>query len=114
MSEIDTIFQIYNWRPGDSPFIAPVYVDFEKTHCSKKEIAEALRAEGIDLNPHYAYLVSDWPWARPYLADDFSTPQARLSRDRSLCLYLNEKYTAAEAADVAAAMLKIHRSLVKA
>lgn len=114
LSEIDTIFKLYDWRPGDSPFIAPVYVDFEKTKCSKKEIAEALRAEGIDLNPHYAYLVSDWPWVRPYLADDFSTPQARLSRDRSLCLYLNEKYTPKEAADVAAAMLKVHRAFLSA
>ena len=44
-------------------------------------IYDGCRAEGIDLNPHYRYLVHDWPWIRPYLADDFDPPHAPLGRE---------------------------------
>jgi len=44
--------------------------------------------------------------------DGFDTPVAQAdNRDRSFCLYLNENYGAAEAADTAAAMLKVHCAL---
>ena len=36
-------------------------------------LPKALRAEGIDLNPHYRYVVAEWT-QQPYLADDFATP----------------------------------------
>jgi dTDP-4-amino-4,6-dideoxygalactose transaminase len=111
MAECDTLFRLHSWTPCDSPFILPVFVDPRRSRRSKIEVAEAVRAEGIDLNPHYRYLVHDWPWLRPYLADDFDTPQARSARDRSFCLYLNENYGPDEAADTAAALLKVHRAL---
>jgi dTDP-4-amino-4,6-dideoxygalactose transaminase len=113
LAEMDTMFSLYRWTPCDSPFIVPVYVDLARTGHTKKEIAEAIRAEGIDLNPHYSYVVSEWAWLRPYLSDDFTTPQARDARDRSFCLYLNENYGSEEAEDTAAAMLKVHRALSK-
>lgn len=111
LAERDTMFSLYRWTPCDSPFIVPVYVDLARTDRTKKEIAEAIRAEGIDLNPHYAYVVSEWEWVRPHLADGFDTPQARDARDRSFCLYLNENYGPEEAADTAAALLKVHRAM---
>jgi len=113
MAEMDLIFRLHDWTPQDSPFILPVYVDLSRATRGKGEIAEAVRAEGIDLNPHYRYLVADWPYIRPYLADGFDTPVARDNRDRSFCLYLNENYGEAEAADIAAAFLKVHRALAK-
>ena len=111
VADLDTMFSLYPWTPRDSPFILQVFVDPKRTTASKIEVSQALRAEGIDLNPHYRYVVWDWPWIRPYLADDFDTPVARDVRDRSFCLYLNENYGEAEAADIAAAMLKVHRAL---
>jgi len=110
IDEMDTMFYMLPWGPTNSPFILPIFVDLQRTEKSKYEIAIALRAEGIDLNPHYRYVVSQWTWLKPYLADDFSTPEAVSSRDRSFCLYLNENYGPEEAADAAAAMLKIHRA----
>ena len=65
MAEMDTMFSIYNWTPCDSPFIVPIYVDMTRARRSKTEIAKAVRAEGIDLNPHYAYVVSEWKWVLP-------------------------------------------------
>jgi len=111
LAEMDTMFSLYRWTPCDSPFIIPTFVDLKRTKRTKKEVAEALRAEGIDLNPHYAYVVSEWKWVHPHLSDSFDTPQARDARDRSFCLYLNENYGSEEAADVAAAMLKVHRAM---
>ena len=111
MAEMDTMFSIYNWTPCDSPFIVPIYVDMTRARRSKTEIAKAVRAEGIDLNPHYAYVVSEWKWVLPHLADNFDTPQALDARNRSFCLYLNENYGAEEAADTAAALLKVHRAM---
>ena len=63
--------------PTSSPFFYPVIVDLDAITCSKIEFAEAVRAEGIDLNPHYRFVVSDWPYIRPYLADDFNVPNAQ-------------------------------------
>ena len=99
----------YGYSPNDSPFIYPVIVDTARISCAKREFAEAVRAEGIGLNPHYQYLVAEWPWVKPYLADAFDTPNARDIRDRSFCLYVNENYGEQEAMDCAAAILKVEK-----
>lgn len=113
IDEMDTMFSLLPWTPTNSPFILPVFVDAERSSSPKRDVAEALRAEGIDLNPHYRYVVAEWPWLRPYLADNFTTPEAVSSRNRSFCLYLNENYGAEEAADVAASMLKVQHAVGK-
>lgn len=111
LAEMDTMFSLLPWRPTDSPFVLPVFVDLARTQRAKIDVSNALLAEGINLNPHYQYVVADWPWLKPYLADDFDTPAARSSRNRSFCLYVNENYGPEEAADTAAAMLKVDRAL---
>jgi len=113
LAEIDTMFSLYPWTPADSPFAAPIFLDLSRGSRSKIDIAQAVRAEGIELNPHYAYLVADWAWAQPHHADRFDTRHARRSRDSSFCLYLNENYGLEEARDVAAALLKVHNALGK-
>lgn len=103
----------YRFSPTDSPFFYPVLVNRDKITCSKTEFAEAVRAEGIDLNPHYKYLVVDWAYIKPYLADDFETRNARDIRDRSFNLYLNEKYTEQESKDAVRAILKVEKHFLK-
>jgi perosamine synthetase len=51
--------------PTSSPFYFPVIVDVDVISCSKIEFAEAVRAEGIDLNPHYKYVVCEWHYIQP-------------------------------------------------
>jgi len=68
-----------------------------------------VQAEGIGLNPHYQYLVSDWPWLKSYLQDDFDAANARSLRDRSFMLYLNENYGNTEAADCTKAIVKVEK-----
>jgi perosamine synthetase len=78
-----------------------------------RQFAEAVLAEGIGLNVHYQYVVADWPWAKPYLADNFDNPNARSIRDQSFCLYLNENYGLSEASDCANAIVKIERHFAR-
>jgi len=99
----------YGYTPNDSPFVYPVMVDSERLTCGVQEFAKAVLAEGIGLNPHYQYLVADWPYLKPYLADDFATPDARGMRDRSFMLYLNENYGVSEASDCAKAIVKVEK-----
>jgi dTDP-4-amino-4,6-dideoxygalactose transaminase len=99
----------YRFMPTSSPFIYPVIVDVEAITCSKTEFAAAVRAEGIDLSSHYNYLVADWPYIRPYLADNFDPPNARSIRDRTFNLYLNEKYGEQESRDTVKAIVKVEK-----
>lgn len=103
----------YGYSPSDSPFIYPVIVDVDAISCSKLEFAQAVLAEGIGLNPHYCYLIADWPWLKPHLADSFDTLNARSVRDRSFCLYLNENYGLSEASDCVAAIVKVERHFAR-
>jgi len=99
----------YEHRPTDSPFFYPVIVDVAQITCSKIEFAEAVRKEGIDLNTHYQYVIDEWPWLKPHLADRFSSENARSIRDRSFNLYLNENYGEREAEDTVNAITKVER-----
>jgi perosamine synthetase len=99
----------YGYSPNDSPFVYPILVDTARISCSKEHFAQAVLAEGIGLNPHYQYLVCDWPWLKPYLSDVVDTPNARAMRDMSFMLYVNENYGNSEAADCAKAIVKVEK-----
>jgi perosamine synthetase len=103
----------YPFSPTNSPFYYQVMVDCDAITCSKIEFAEAVRAEGIDLNPHYRFVVSDWPYIRPYLADDFDAPNAHDICNRSFNLYLNERYGELEARDIVKAIVKVEKHFAK-
>jgi dTDP-4-amino-4,6-dideoxygalactose transaminase len=94
----------------DSPFFHPVFVDVRKISCTKTEFAQAIQAEGISVNPHYKYVVSEWRWIQPYLADSFVCRNAIECRDSSFNILLNENYGAQEVEDVVAAIKKVERA----
>jgi perosamine synthetase len=103
----------YGWSKNDSPFYYPILVNEDALNCSKVEFAEAVREEGIGLNPHYMYVVSDWPWVQKYLADDFPCPNARAIRDSSFNLYVNEKYGEPEIRDTLDAIVKVEECFAR-
>ena len=113
LAENAKVCRPYESHPTDSPFYYPVVVDPNRITCSKIEFAQAVQKEGIDLNPHYCYVVDEWPWVQQYLADDFKTDTARSIRDRSFNLYLNERYGEREAEDTINAILKVERHFAK-
>jgi dTDP-4-amino-4,6-dideoxygalactose transaminase len=100
-------FSVYPLTQNDSPFVMPVKIDPYYFSRSCLDVAFAVRAEGVDMNPHYAYLAKDWPWLVPYLTDDFEPINARQCRDHSFVLYLNENYGATEVEDVISALVKV-------
>ncbi|MBS0534412.1 MAG: DegT/DnrJ/EryC1/StrS family aminotransferase [Proteobacteria bacterium] len=111
--DMSEVCSAYRFSPTDSPFYYPVIVDRDAITCTKTQFAEAVRAEGIDLNTDYKYLVRDWPYIQPYLADTFDPPNARAIRDTSFNLYLNENYTEQESRDVAKAISKVEKHFKK-
>lgn len=107
LREESKVCRPYAITPGDSPFYFPIFVDESKITCSKTEFAQALIKEGIGLNPHYRYLVQDWPWLKPYLVDDFHCANAKNTIDQVFCLYLNEHYGEEELEDIMMAIIKV-------
>ena len=91
----------------DSPFFLPVLVNIDQIENTKTAFANAILSEGIGLNPHYDYLVSDWPWVQPYLVGEQETPNARAILERSFNLYLNENYGVQEVDDTLQAIRKV-------
>jgi dTDP-4-amino-4,6-dideoxygalactose transaminase len=93
----------------DAPFFYPIFVKTNELSCTKIEYANALKAEGIPLNPHYKYVVGEWPWVRPYLSDDFVCKNALDCRDRSFNLLINERYGDNEINNIVTAIQKVER-----
>ena len=111
LKRVSNLCTPYGWSENDSPFYYPIVFSDDTRSIDKIAFARAVLAEGIGLNPHYQYVVSDWPWVRKYLADDFGCPNARSIRDRSFNLYVNEKYGEAEVRDTIDAIVKVERSI---
>ncbi|MDK1285612.1 DegT/DnrJ/EryC1/StrS family aminotransferase [Pseudoalteromonas umbrosa] len=97
--------QIPNFIEGTSPFFLTVYLKDAKI--DKEKFCDALLAEGVELNPHYRFVISQWPWAQPYLTEYKHTPNAQIARDSSFNIYLNENYTEETAEAIFEAMMKV-------
>jgi len=92
---------------NDSPFFWPIVFLGGALSCSKVEFAEALAAEGIGINCDYRYIVSEWPYVKKYMLDDFIPGNAIAFRDNSFNLLFNENYGKKECDDIVEAISKI-------
>ncbi|QPB82639.1 glutamine--scyllo-inositol aminotransferase [Pseudoalteromonas rubra] len=92
---------------GTSPFFLTVYLNTDDHTLDKDAFCNALLGEGVELNPHYRFVVSQWPWAKKHLIPDKKTPNAIAARDASFNLYLNENYTIETAQIIYEAFLKV-------
>ncbi|MGK5091242.1 DegT/DnrJ/EryC1/StrS family aminotransferase [Deltaproteobacteria bacterium TL4] len=113
IKQVSKVCQPYGYSLNDSPFIYPVVVHAESISVDKTTFAKAILTEGIGLNPHYAYLVSDWHWILSYLSDRFDTQNARNIRDKTFNLYLNENYGYQEVVDTVTALIKVEKVYCK-
>lgn len=93
----------------DSPFFEPILVDTSRISCSKVEFAKVVQEQGIAINPHYMYVVSEWPWVRPYLLEKYRCENAVKFRDSSFNLLLNENYGKGEVKKIVNAILEVER-----
>jgi dTDP-4-amino-4,6-dideoxygalactose transaminase len=92
---------------SESPFFYPIHVQRPRLACSKTTFAQAVKAEGIDLNPDYRYVVCEWPWVQRHLAGDVDCPNAVEWRESSFNLLLNENYGPNEVDDIVSAIVKV-------
>tara|TARA_B100001123_G_C15317772_1_gene1026768 strand:+ start:409 stop:1626 length:1218 start_codon:yes stop_codon:yes gene_type:complete len=112
--EKNSIFcRSYKYSKNDSPFIYPIIFERKNFKTNKIFFAKAVLAEGIDLNPHYKFLVSDWVWVKKYLSDNFEPKNAKQIRDKTFNLYLNEKYGQKEIQDTVSAICKVEKEFIK-
>lgn len=90
-----------------APFFLPIRVIPGTLRCSKREFAQAVAAEGIPINPHYRTIISEWPWAQPYLSDDFIPKNALEIRDNTFNLLFHEAFGDQEICDIISALKKV-------
>lgn len=91
-------------------FYYPLEFDIEAAPIGKEEFAEAVRAEGVPLNPHYLYVVTEWPWMGPYLKPGNQTPNAVDYRNRSFNILFHERFSEADMDDIAGAIKKVEQA----
>jgi perosamine synthetase len=94
-----------------SPFFHTVRVRTNRLSIPKTTFAEAVRAEGVDINPDYRYVVSEWKWIQPHLVRPGDTPGARRFRDSSFNILFHEKYADEDVADVIEGIRKVDEVL---
>lgn len=94
---------------GSSPFFLNVLFSGASAAVTKELFCQALLAEGVELNPQYRFVISQWPWATRYLTEFRDTPNALNTRDNSFNIYLNENYTGDTALQIFAAFTKVEQ-----
>lgn len=92
---------------NESPFFYPIQLKKCPPNISKTDFAVAIQKEGISLNPHYQYVISEWPYIQSYLGDTFSSKNALHYRNSSFNLLLNENYGGQEVYDISESINKV-------
>lgn len=59
LTEHARICRPYPHSPADSPLFFRVIVDTDRINCSEIKFAETVLEEGIELNPHYRFVVDE-------------------------------------------------------
>lgn len=93
-------------HPSDcvpSLYFHTVEVAVDKLRVSKREFAEAVAAEGIDVRTHYQCVVSEWDW----VGVRAQTPNAKDFRDSTFNILFTEAYTDQEVEDIVTSILKV-------
>lgn len=113
LNEVSRVCRLEDVSDDDSPFFHPMIVDTSRISCSKSEFAKAVQAEGIDINTDYRYVVCEWEWAKPYLADSLWCKNAINYRETSFNLLFNENFGEQELRDIVEAVLKVECAFIR-
>ena len=106
-------------------------IDCSRLSKTKEQVAAAIAAEGIPINPHYDWIVfeSPWfrhratygdsqcPWSCPHYGKEIeyadSCPNARRAIDTHMVLSWHEGLSSGEIADIAAALHKVEAAYLR-
>lgn len=96
-----------------SPFFLIVQVDCDRLSVSKVHFAEAIRSEGIWINPDYRYVVSEWGWMKKYVDGAIETPNASAFRKKTFNILFNERFSDRDIDDIINSILKVESVYAK-
>lgn len=90
-----------------APFFYTVCVDAARINVPPRRFADAVRAEGVPLNPDYRYVVAEWDWVQPHLPADQRTPNATAFRQQAFNILFHERFADRDVRDIIAALHKV-------
>lgn len=103
--------EIYDFKSNDSIFFIPIYFRSNIKTINKIKFAKKLQKNGVGLNEHYKFLMTDWKWAKKYVHNK-NIINAINFRNKSFNLFVNEKYDNVTASNIIKQILKIERKYV--
>jgi len=96
-----------------SLFFITVIVDVDRLTISKRKFAEAVAAEGVDLNPDYQFVVWEWAWIRKYIRNKYPTQNAIDFKNKTFNILFNERYTHGDVMDIIDSIKKVEFVYIK-
>ena len=103
------ILGVYDFKSNDSIFFIPVYFKSNITITNKIKFAKELQKNGIGLNEHYKFLMTDWKWAKKYVHNK-NIINAINFRNKSFNLFVNEKYDKITSSKIFKEILKVEKN----
>jgi dTDP-4-amino-4,6-dideoxygalactose transaminase len=105
----------YNCKAYCDPslYFITLLVDVGRLKVSKTEFALAIAEEGIEINPNYHYVVSEWKWLRQCASNVNASPNASGFRDDTFNLLFTEAYADEEVNDILTAISKVESVMAR-
>lgn len=96
-----------------SVFFHTVAVDLNKLKVSKVDFANAIAAEGININTDYRDITCEWQWIPPFMRKYQKTPNSINFRNKTFNLLFNENFGEKEIEDIINSILKVEKFYLK-
>ena len=96
-----------------SPFYISISLRTNLLKVNKVKFVDEIKKEGVPLLNSYGCVISEWKWAKKYLADKFVTKNAIDFKNKSFNLFLNENYGLREVKYIIKKILKVEKKYIK-
>ena len=96
-----------------SPFYISISLRINLLKVNKLKFVDEIKKEGVPLLNSYGCVISEWKWAKKYLADKFVTKNAIDFKNKSFNLFLNENYGLREVKYIIKKILKVEKKYIK-
>ena len=84
---------LYPYNGSEAPYFAIIQLDKKWSLSKKLRFGQLLQKKGIQINSHYEYVATEWPWLKDFLTDSFNPINALNYRNQSMNLLFNENFT---------------------
>ncbi len=91
--EKSKIFRVNNLNNNLKPSLYFLIIDINTNQRNKKKILNFLNKRGVEFNPKHREIVAEWKWIKKYISKKNKCINAFNYRQKTINLYLNEKYS---------------------